>query len=135
MSGCVIDASAALALIVPSQITAASRAFRAAPPSNLIAPSVFAIEVRHGLLKMERRGLVRPGSIDAALAEVERGVQLASDSFDVARAMALARRKTLGMYDAVYLDLAIERGAALASRDGPLLAAAQRRSAPTFDLR
>lgn len=39
------------------------------------------------------------------------------------------------MYDALYLDLAIVQGAALASRDAPLLAAAGRRAVTTFDLR
>jgi len=39
------------------------------------------------------------------------------------------------MYDAMYLYLAIEEYAGLASRDGPLLDAARRRGVDVIDLR
>jgi predicted nucleic acid-binding protein len=98
---------------------------------------LFSVEVRHGVLKLERRGNLQVGIADIALANLEHGIQLAPppDRPALARIAAMAREEALGMYDAVYLDLALERGAMLASRDGPLLAAAQRRSISIVDLR
>lgn len=137
MSTVVIDASAALALLTPTQSTAASDAFGDAPPARLTAPAVFSIEVRHGLLRLERRGLLPVGALDLALADLESEVGLAPapNPLDLGRITDLARRESLGMYDALYLDLALEGGTSLASRDGSLLAAAARCSVVTIDLR
>jgi predicted nucleic acid-binding protein len=132
-AACVLDASAAMALLSPSQSTEASRAFEDAPPGLMLAPTVFPIEVRHGVLKLERRGSVAAGDLDVALGKLERGIELAA--VDLVRASALAREEALGMYDALYLDLALARGVALASRDAALLDAARRRSVETIDLR
>ncbi len=40
--------------------------------------------------------------------------------------LALARQHTLSVYDAAYLELALRRGAVLASLDGPLRSAAKK---------
>jgi predicted nucleic acid-binding protein len=134
----VIDASAALAWLVPSQATTASETFRnAAARTDLLAPDAFRLEMRHALVKLERRGLVGPGALDAHLPALESLLTLAPPlgTTDLAGAVALAREERLGLYDALYVQLATARGATLASRDSVLLEAAQRRGAAVEDLR
>lgn len=133
----VIDASAALSLLAPSQVTAASGVF-AKQQTALIAPSVFPIEVRHAILRLERRGALPVGAVDASLEQLEAVVELAPIPGEPrirAAMLALAREEMPGMYDAAYLHLAMARGAPLASRDGPLLAAARRRGVAIHDVR
>ncbi|OQW56416.1 MAG: hypothetical protein A4S17_13955 [Proteobacteria bacterium HN_bin10] len=134
----VIDASAALAWLVPSQATAASEAFReAAARETLFAPDAFRMEMRHALIKLERRGLVGGIALDADLPALEDLISLEPPpaASAIARVVALARGEQLGFYDALYLHVAMERGAVLASRDGVLLDAAKRRGAEVRDLR
>ena len=45
-------------------------------------------------------------------------------------AVALARQHTLSVYDAAYLELALRRGAALATLDGPLRMVAKKLGVP-----
>ena len=47
-----------------------------------------------------------------------------------AETLALARQHTLSVYDAAYLELALRRGATLATLDGPLRAVAQKIGVP-----
>jgi predicted nucleic acid-binding protein len=47
----------------------------------------------------------------------------------------LARRQGLSFYDALYLKVALEAAAAIASRDGALLQAAERCGLVAIDLR
>jgi predicted nucleic acid-binding protein len=54
---------------------------------------------------------------------------------DLDRILGLARRTQIGFFDAVYLDLAVGEGAALASRDAALLGAAAMAGVEVFDLR
>lgn len=134
----VLDASAALAWLAPSQETPASAAFRSiAATQALLAPAVFAWEVRHALLKLERRGLVPATAIEGDLSQIETTLAIESppDRARLAAIVKLARAETLGVYDAAYLDLSIREGAALASRDGPLLDAARRQGLVVHDLR
>ena len=49
--------------------------------------------------------------------------------------MELARQHGLAFHDAIYLDLALQRHAALASRDARLLDAARAAGVDVFDLR
>ncbi len=137
MAGVVLDASSALALLAPSQMTLAARAFATALPAGLTAPRVFGVEVRHALLRLERRGSLSIGAADAYLAQLEQELAIAPDPgpADLGRVMAIARDESLGMHDAFYLDLAMERGARLASRDAALLAAAERHAVEAIDLR
>ena len=136
-AACVCDASAALALILRSQETAASVAFGAQLPGNMFVPVHFSIEVRQALTKLERRGVIPEAALDEPLGQLETGLTLGPplEAHDLARILALARHDRLAFYDAVYLDMAVESGVPLASRDGPLLAAATRLGVPVIDLR
>ncbi|MFZ4071862.1 MAG: type II toxin-antitoxin system VapC family toxin [Caulobacterales bacterium] len=138
MTAVVLDASAALSFLVASQATPASEAFRASAGAiDLIVPSIFSLEMRHALLKLERRAMVGPQALDADLPALERLVTLAPppSALDFVTLAALARSEGLGLYDATYLALVIDRGCALASRDSVLLEVASRRGLPVCDLR
>jgi len=126
MKELVLDASAALALLVPSQVTEAARSFFASPNGRYVAPPLFRLEVRNALLRLERRALLPVRSRDRELASLE-GIVHFSDSpggLGSMRVMELARENGLGVYDAEYLDLSLQRGAAVVSRDARLLEAA-----------
>ena len=109
----VLDASAGLSLLAASQTTAASESFRQiAPHAEIVAPSVFRMEMRHVLLKLERRGLVSSSALDADLLALERVVAInpAPSEPDLASIVALARAEGLGAYDAALLEAAKRRG-------------------------
>jgi len=135
----VVDASAAVAWIVPGQSTEAAKHLLTDPAvSGFAAPFLFYAEVRNALLKLER-------TKRTTLEQTERGLNLlgtlaitVSPPLSFAHSqtlMTLARGESLSFYDAHYVDLALSVGAELASRDGPLLGAAQRRGVTVMDLR
>ena len=98
----------------------------------------FRPECRSLLLRAERRGGLSPAEVAAALDFVAKLAITVGPLLDRARhddVLALARREGLSVYDALYIDAALESGARLASRDGPMLAAAARRGLATVDLR
>lgn len=134
----VVDASAALSLVLPSQATQAAGAFFLGDTTRRIAPAIFAFEVRNALLRFERRGAIQPSQVDEASATIETLAELhpwRAAPADFVRQLALARREGLSLFDTAYLDLALREGAALASRDGPLLDAARRQGIEVRDLR
>ncbi len=130
----VLDASAALAWILPGQSTLAATALRGAG-EDFVAPEIFAVEIRNVLLKAERRRLITPEQADRAVAGFDGLVTLLAGAHDLERLYRLAREDTLSLFDAFYLDLAIAQAAELASRDGPLLASARKRGVAVRDLR
>ena len=135
----VVDASAAVGWIAPSQSTAAGEQLLSTlDTAQAIAPAIFAIELRNALLKLERRGAISSSQVDAALARLGLLVSVRDgpgEQVNPDRLLSLARAETLSLFDAVYLDLALREGAALASRDAPLLEAAHRRGIEVRDLR
>lgn len=137
MPACVLDASAALAALVPSQATDAGRAFLSRLPVELIAPDVFRLETRNAIIRLERRGVLPQGHGETGLRLIEALISFggALSDADLQRVSDLARQSGLSFYDAVYLDLARERDAQLATRDGELVNAAQKTGVAVIDLR
>jgi len=134
----VVDASAALAMLLASQMTAAADEFFAHEQPPLIAPAIFAFEVRNALLRAERRGMTDPDLVDEGSAELAALVETRSWSGRIAefvRLIALARRENLSLFDAAYLDLAQQEAAAIATRDSSLIEAAKRCGLAVHDLR
>jgi predicted nucleic acid-binding protein len=134
----VLDASAAISAILTSQATIASVQFFAAPSGAFVAPALLRFELQNTLLRGERRKLIKPGLVDSALSALFAAVELKptrEDEVYFAALLALARAEQLSIFDAAYLELALAESAALASRDGALLAAATRRGAAVYDLR
>lgn len=138
MSGaCVLDASAALSVLVAGQTTPAAKTFFLEPGHAWCAPRLLHLEVRNAVHRLERRGVVAVGSIDERLTLLESEIHF-EDSNDAAllsRIVSRARRVSLSVYDATYLETALRRGAALATRDAALLSAATKANVETFDLR
>jgi predicted nucleic acid-binding protein len=134
----VLDASAAMSIVTPSQATTASTEFAANNVEPWIAPAVFIYEIRHALLRLERRLRLNPDSVDTQIEEITAEMELIEDdpSADIlANTMALARDGGVSFYDACYVELALREGAALASRDGKQLALAEAKGVAIFDLR
>lgn len=131
-----IDASAAASWLLPSQRTLRADAFIAERMDRrLIAPDVFAWEVGNLIAGRAARNLI---DRDAALTTLELlGVEVfeARDAPTVLAMIEPAVRSRLSLFDFAYLELALEQGAALASRDQRLINAARNEGVEVFDLR
>ena len=90
-----------------------------------IVPPLWWYEVRNSLLVGERRGRLR--EVDTAYFLGELAVlPIATDAgLDEATVFREARKHRLTFYDAAYLTLAMREGAALATLDAALVAAAR----------
>lgn len=136
MMAVVLDASAALAWLLPSQATAtADRLLARADDYAFIAPGVFVWEVANVLVvKARTQSIVVKDAFDQL-----DGYEIAFDQplteGDVRQLADVATTAGLSLFDAAYLALAIERGAVLASRDKPLLSAATAAGVDVLDLR
>lgn len=131
MSRLVIDASMTLSWLLPDESSGASLTVR---EELLAAERVWVaahwhLEICNSLWMAERRRRLDVSGVAQAVAiftqlpvlvDPETQVRAASET------LALARQHTLSVYDAAYLELALRRGAALASLDGPLRAAARK---------
>ena len=120
----VLDSSVALAMLLPDEQSAAtdSLAERLAP-SPAFAPSIWPLEVRNALLAALRSRRITGREFDERVAVLEAlpiEVEVAADRERLARTVAFARLYDLSSYDAAYLELAKDRGVALATLDSRL---------------
>lgn len=126
MTAIVVDASLSAVWLLDDESNERSEAVLTALESQTgIVPKLWHFEVCNLLLMASRRGRL------TAPAAAHRIDQLASfnletdDAPDRQAIFALAGKHRLTFYDAVYLELAIRRGASLSTLDRALLAAAQ----------
>jgi predicted nucleic acid-binding protein len=95
-----------------------------------IVPSLWRLEVANVLRNAVRRGRCDEAYADRSLGRLGR-LAIRSDEETDDRAWGatrtLSREENLTLYDAAYLELAVRKGASLASCDAALLAAAARR--------
>ena len=125
MNDFVLDASVALAWFLddeqaPQADNVRARLIR----ERAYVPQLWHLEVRNGLIIAERRGRLSATRINECL-EAIKWLPIQTDSEAVLdTVVSLARMHNLSVYDAVYLELAKRRDAALASLDGALLRAA-----------
>lgn len=136
MSHVVVDASAAIAFLLPSQTTRATQEFfEDSHRGQLIAPSIFTWEVTNVLVRLGLRG-VRSAALEQALTAIS-ALEIAVQTAPLdAHVLAIAREALqlgLSVFDTSYLLLAIEWDCPLASRDDRLLFVA-RRFVPCVDL-
>ena len=131
MKPLVLDGSAALGLLLPDENqTAAARRLRAALETavGVHVPAHWWVEMANGILMAERRKRLTQALGMEVLALLP-ALKVATDGEPMAQSVAataaLARQHGLTAYDASYLELAIRRGAILASQDRDLLKAAQ----------
>lgn len=123
----VIDANVAIAwlMVEPggSLLDEARNRYR------LVVPSIWRLEVANSLLKFVRQRRQTGDEADIAAKIVDDLDVRAVDPAEAATAeslIAFARPHQLSSYDAVYLALAIERGATLFTNDANMLDAARR---------
>lgn len=138
MTDFVIDASAVLSWIVPTQATDASVAFLAARDTQrFLAPYIMDWEIGNVLLTLLRRSALTPRDFGRARQEmaalsIEAQPPLAAEALDDLLVMSF--ESGLSLFDMSYLKLAIEEGAALVSRDRQLLDAAARSGVECINL-
>lgn len=119
----VVDASALVAWVMPDEVGSDLDTLMAAH-EQILAPTLLWVELRNILIVSERRGRLPVGMADQIADAVDAlGITLVAPGSS-AVVMDLARRHRLSAYDALYLELALREGAALASLDQALTAAA-----------
>jgi predicted nucleic acid-binding protein len=119
----VVDASMALAWCLDDEATDATESvLRKLLLEGAIAPPHWGLEVGNGLRFAERRGRIdraKAVSADSLLTELMVDM-VVPDIGSALRAVDVARRHDLTVYDAAYLDLAMTRGLGLATIDRQL---------------
>lgn len=131
-----LDASAAVSQLLPSQATAASDAFFDRPDWRFQVPYVFSWEVRNLLLS--RRAKLGAALYDQAVSlfsALDVVSEPAIDLVQLPEMAELAARHGVSLFDASYLVLSIDTEAPIASRHGLLLEAARSYNLPVHDLR
>lgn len=125
----VVDASVTLAWCFDDETTVDTEALlRRLLLEGALAPAHWSLEVGNGLRFGERRGRLDGAKLAAAetlLSDLQVDV-VPVDIPAMLRAVAVARRHDLTVYDAAYLDLAAVRGLALATTDRQLVAACRK---------
>lgn len=90
-----------------------------------IVPTLFWFELRNALVMSERRNRLTSDRTSAFLADVALLPFTVDESPREAVVLDLARRHSLTVYDAAYLELAQRKGVALATLDKALIKAAK----------
>lgn len=120
----VLDASATLAFVFPDERDAAALAIAARLRDEItFVPMIWLWEVQNAVVTVERSGrltaeLATQLLDDIACLPVQQ--QIVHDDY-----AALARAQKLSIYDSLYLQLAMQNGVPLATRDSELVRAAR----------
>jgi len=125
MSHLVLDASMTLSWLLPDEENEASIGVQSelAKAEGVWVAGHWRLEVANSLCMAERRKRLDAAGVAQAVALFTQLPVVADPETNAhasAETLALARQHTLSVYDAAYLELALRRGAALASFDGPL---------------
>lgn len=131
MRDLVVDASLALSWLLPDESTPLSLSAREELVSaeTVWAAAHWRLEVCNALWMAERRKRLDASGIAQAVALFTQWpVSVDPETNDHAgtETLALARKHGSSVYDAAYLELALRRGAGLASLDRPLRAIARK---------
>ena len=121
----VLDASIAIAWVVPSQATPYTRRIRLqAKREPYHVPAIYAAEVTNVLVTLERRGILSEQGAEAAADVLRRLNPIVHQmSLGISELRNLANRFGLTAYDASYLALALDLRLPVACGDRPLKAA------------
>jgi predicted nucleic acid-binding protein len=96
---------------------------------ELLAPDLFPLEVAHGLAKAERRGIIPQGDADRLLTNILSTPPQFHPSLPLLkRALDIASRARIGVYDCLYVALAEREGCELPTADDRLVRSLQ----PTY---
>lgn len=126
----VLDASVALKWVVDEPDAAEARKIRADFRNaihELIAPDSFELEIAHALTKIQRRGL-SPDSWILWVDVMTTAPALFPAHPLIPRAIQIANRARIGVYDCLYVALAEREGCELVTADARLLNSLQ----PTY---
>jgi predicted nucleic acid-binding protein len=131
----VIDASTTLGFLMhDEQAPHALKAMHAMETGTpVFVPAHWWLEVANGLIMAERRKRATQADITEALHLIQALPVTTDDETDRrsgSETAALARQYGLTIYDAAYLELAMRRGATLATDDRPLSQAATAAGVP-----
>jgi predicted nucleic acid-binding protein len=130
MKALVIDGSMAIGFLLKDGQSASSLKTLDAIESGIptFVPAHWCVEVANGLIMAERREQVSQADITEALS-LAAALPVIEDGQTAQRAgsatAALSRQYGLTIYDAAYLELAMRRGASLATTDQALAKAAR----------
>ncbi|HEU5078776.1 MAG TPA: type II toxin-antitoxin system VapC family toxin [Opitutaceae bacterium] len=130
MNALVIDGSTTIGFLLKDEQGVAPLKALEAIENGVVTfvPAHWSVEVANGLIMAERRKRASQADITEALALVA-ALPVEYDDETTQRAVsdtaALARQYGLTIYDAAYLELAMRRGASLASTDAALCKAAK----------
>ncbi|MBI5236437.1 MAG: type II toxin-antitoxin system VapC family toxin [Deltaproteobacteria bacterium] len=119
----------------PQELAYAGKALDAMKHASAIVPVIWGLEVANVIAGAEAKGLVteaRSGAFLEMLAEVDIEVDAATFAHALSDTLQLARRYKLSAYDASYLELALRRGAPLATLDEDLQKAAKKAGVKKF---
>ncbi len=132
----VLDASLTIAWLVREEAAPEADAvldMLAEQPASV--PELWHLEVANVLLMAMRRKRISPEMLDVLLRRLRvlpiETVHMARD-FRMDDILALARQERLTVYDATYLQLALQLALPLATLDGDLRAAAARNGVPVL---
>ncbi len=137
MKALVIDGSTTLGFLLKDEQAAVALKALAAIEQGIptFVPAHWSVEVANGLIMAERRKRATQADITEALGLVA-ALPVHADEESARKAgsdtAALARQYGLTIYDAAYLELAMRRGASLATTDHALAKAARAAGVPVF---
>jgi predicted nucleic acid-binding protein len=132
---CVLDASAALSLVLSDEFTDTSeRILNLVVAYGAVVPTLWSYQVTNGLLAALRRGRLT----EEAVAHAVVGLERLPITYDPSRPpqgelIGVAREYDLTTYDAAYLWLARYRDMSLATRDQRLTSAARKAAIKLVD--
>ena len=125
----VVDSSVAGAWLLPDEEnrSAAARVVERLEGENAVVPVLFWYEIRNVLLQAKRRNRIDREDFAASLVQLgDEFAPLVDNEQEETPTLVLAERHNLTVYDAVYLETALRRGAELATFDRALANAAAR---------
>lgn len=127
------DVSAILAQALDDEdATFAESVIAAIAEDEAIVPTLFWYEIRNVLVMAERRKRISAAQTAAFLSDLALLPFVVDDLPREASVLDLARRRSLSVYDATYLELAQRRAVPLATLDQALVASAKKEGVALF---
>jgi predicted nucleic acid-binding protein len=121
----VLDASAALALVLPDESPSAAMVDRLRAGERVVVPGLFLHEVLNSLLVAYRRDRIDERVMQRAIAFIEQLEPTIDTPRSYGGVLQMSLLRSLTAYDAAYLALARSRGLPLATLDAALTRAAR----------
>ncbi len=135
MSHLVLDASMALSWLLPDEESDSTVAVQAAllKAQAVWVAAHWSLEVANSLCMAERKKRLDAAGVAQAVSlftQIPVTVDPETNDHASGETLSLARQHTLSVYDAAYLELALRRGASLATLDGALRTVAKKLGVP-----